>query len=134
MPEWKTFRAMGAYLIRPKCFVAILANHVGGGISEDQIYSYFSTNRRCPDGEFALRLREFIALLRNMNEHLSLGPKVARYPGWYDVKSALEIEIDAGNMRVEATRRQMSLYRRTRSWLPEATPELIFKRMAAKRR
>jgi len=35
--------------------VGVLANRVGGGISRDQIYSYFPMERRVPDGEFVLR-------------------------------------------------------------------------------
>jgi hypothetical protein len=56
------------HLIRQGGFVAYLARKIGGGISGDQIYSYFSSGRRKPDGEFVLRFLAMVMLLRGIRD------------------------------------------------------------------
>jgi hypothetical protein len=98
---------MGKYLIGPKNFVAVIADEVGGGISHDQIYSYFATGRRKPDGEFVLRLLNFIALLRGISLHPILGSHFRTLPSWSDVETVLNIEKKRGEARVREVQRRI---------------------------
>jgi hypothetical protein len=100
IPSWDELRKVGKHLIRKKGFVAYLANKVGGEISEDQIFSYFSSGRRKPDGEFALRFFAMVALLRGVRNHSKFGPILPKC-----VKDALLV------MRQPALDRQKQLGR-----------------------
>ena len=79
VPSWDELRKMGKHLIRNKSFVAYLADKVGGKISEDQIYSYFSSGRRKPDGEFVLRFLTLFSLLRGIRKNAKVGSVLPEY-------------------------------------------------------
>jgi hypothetical protein len=102
IPSWDELRWMGKHLIRNEGFVAYLANKVGGKISGDQIYSYFSSGRRKPDGEFVLRFLALVAQLRGIRQHPKLGSLL---PG--HVVDALEVTSRPAWERQNQLRRPM---------------------------
>jgi hypothetical protein len=127
---------MGKFLIKARNadFVGILANYVGGGISRDQIYSYFPMRRRQPDGEFILRFLILIARLRGMKKDKKLGRDLRAHPDWDLIEFVLEMEHRQGKKRVQRLQQTMFFHSRTPRTQRDQTPSTIFKRMAGKPR
>jgi hypothetical protein len=106
-----------------------ISNRVGGGISRDQIYSYFHQQRRKPDGEFVLRLLEFLALLRGLQEHKTLVAKLELEREWRHVEAALEIEADAADERSAQIGRPLYCKLRRVRFQPRSTSFSILRRL-----
>jgi hypothetical protein len=136
VPSWPLVWMMGKSLIKARNtdFVAILANHVGGGISRDQIYSYFPMRRREPDGEFVLRFLNLIARLRGMERDNELGRSLRAHLDWDAINSVLQMEQHQGKKRVQRLRHTMVLHVKRPRIQRYQTPSTILKRMAGKPR
>jgi hypothetical protein len=112
VPSWAILRAMGAQLLKaPRIdFVRILANYVGGGITTDQIFSYFPMRRREPDGEFALRCFRLMLRLRAIEGDAVLGPQLRAHPDWSVIATALGMEKRQGTKRGKLLGRPLYLW------------------------
>lgn len=126
IPLWPLVRRMGRALIQADSspFVAILAHRVGGGISHDPIYSYFSLSRRVPDGEFALRFLALVSQLHGFTLHPPFAPELRYHPARRAIASAFLLLRRSGIKRGERLGREYKLRsnvpdRRTRKTLSD---------------
>jgi hypothetical protein len=133
VPTWAILRLMGRTLVESNSMFAAVANRVGGDVPRDQIYSYFYQRRRKPNGEFALRLLDFFTLLRSLDHHPKFGPEMREHPEWRHVEAALEIEKDAGILRMKHIGKPLHRRLQRIRFRTSTPPSAILKQLAKRR-
>jgi hypothetical protein len=136
VPSWAILRAMGAQLLTARRidFVKILANYVGGGITTDQIYSYFSMRRREPDGEFALRFLRLMLRIRGIAGDSVLSAQLRAHPDWPVIAAALDMEKRQGIKRRKRFGRPLYLWSLPQRRQRRQRLSIAFKQMEKKPR
>jgi hypothetical protein len=116
-------------LSRSPAMFDALKNRVGGETTRAQIYSFFHQQRRVPNGEFVLRMLDFLALLRGLQAEKMLAAKLELESEWRHVESALEIEEDAAEARSAQLKQRLQCRIRRARFRPRSEPFSILRRL-----